>query len=140
MADVDSLFTNFPLEETIVLIHFLKIWKKQVYQKQSLRNFYLFIQKNLIFKESSTSKLMQMELLWVHTFRSNVGYLMLFQYILKIIDYKIVHLTLSLITASGMLRYLCFIQSLTKTFRSPLKFSKWSTCYQVILSRCTNYS
>ena len=87
---------------TSALIHFLKIRKKQkFYQKQNLRNFYLLLQKNLILflTESSTSK--SMESLWVRLYVQR--WLVLFQYILKRIGHKIVHLTLWLITTGGIL-------------------------------------
>ena len=67
--DVDSLFTNIPLEETI------DVWTNTLFQnterlvsllKLNLRNFYPLLQKNpsLLLMDCSSSKLMKS--LWVH--------------------------------------------------------------------------
>ena len=67
--DVDSLFTNIPLEETIDICTytlFENMEKVEGLSKIELRSFYLSLPKNLILFliDSSTSK--SMESLWVH--------------------------------------------------------------------------
>ena len=93
---------------------------------QNLKNFYLLLQKNPIsfLMESSTNK--SIELLWVHIQVRH--WLMLFLHTLKRFGYKIVHLTLSLVTSGVMLIIsLCFVL-INRTFRSLPKFLKWLTC------------
>ena len=119
--DVDSLFTKIALEETIDIC--TNILFGNMEKIEGLSKTYLFIQKNpILVPESSTSN--SIGLLWDHIYVRR--WLMLFFYSLKRIGYKIVHLTLSLITTSGMLMISLFY--FTKTFRSLPKFSKWSTC------------
>ena len=67
--DVDSLFINIPLQETIDICantHSENTEKVEVYQKQNLGNFYIMVQKNPIsfLIESSISK--SIESLLVH--------------------------------------------------------------------------
>ena len=126
--DVDSLFINIPLQETIDICantHSENTEKVEVYQKQNLGNFYIMVLKNpiLFLIESSISK--SIESLLVHL--QICHWLMLFLYTLKRIGCKTIHLTLSLINTSGMLMiFLCSVY-FTRTFRRIQKFSKRST-------------